>query len=263
MTTNPKIYQIPLYEEKFTLSKKNKYCVIVFVINEGDKIIKQLSKMNQANLNVDIIVSDGGSVDGSMKKSMLQKLGVNTLLIKKDKGKLGSQMRIGLSWAMEKKYEGVIIIDGNNKDDIQKIDNFLSMLQMGYDHIQGSRFINGGKSINTPLTRLYALKLIHIPMINFFSGFNYSDTTNGFRAYSRKLILSDKISIFRKEFTNYELHYYIAIQAAKKKFKCIEIPVTRKYPKGKVPTKISPFFGNISIIIQLIKVCFGLYNVKD
>jgi dolichol-phosphate mannosyltransferase len=171
-------------------------------------------------------------------------------------------MRILFSWAIENGYKGVVVIDGNDKDSVENINDFVEKLKDGYDHVQGSRFIPGGKAVNTPLIRLLGLKLLHVPMIRIASRFRYTDTTNGFRAYSAKLLLSDKLAIFRSVFAGYELHYYLAINAPRNQFKCLEIPVTRSYPKGKVPTKISFIKGNIGVIITLFKVCFGKYNVS-
>ncbi|AGH82502.1 dolichyl-phosphate beta-D-mannosyltransferase [Psychromonas sp. CNPT3] len=254
-------YQIPKYEEVFSSEKKHDFCVAIFVINEGDKLHKQLLRMKNANLLVDIIISDGGSTDGSTNTKKLEELGVNTLLIKKEIGKLGSQMRIAFSWAIEHGYKGVVVIDGNNKDSIENINDFVDKLKMGYDHIQGSRFIPGGKAINTPRSRLLGLKILHIPMIRLASGFKYTDTTNGFRAYSTKLLLSDNMAVFRDVFTSYEYHYYLAIESARQGYRCIEIPVTRTYPKGKVPTKISPIKGNLSLIKTLFCTCLGKYSL--
>lgn len=252
--------QVPKYEEVFTSSKKHEYCVVIFVINEGEKLHKQLSRMEGLGLPVDVIISDGGSTDGSTQESLLRDLGVNTLLVKNDEGKLGSQMRIAFSWALRKGYKGVVVIDGNNKDSVENITDFVSTLKLGYDHVQGSRFIPGGHAINTPVSRLLGLKLLHVPMMRLASGFKYTDTTNGFRAYSAKLLLSDSVKLFRSSFTGYELHYYLAMHAPKLGYKCIEIPVTRTYPKGKVPTKISPIRGNLNVIKKLFQVCLGKYN---
>jgi len=218
--------------------------------------------MKPLSLNVDVIISDGGSTDGSVDVNLLKDLSVNAVLVKEDQGKLGSQMRIAFSWALERGYKGVVVIDGNNKDSVENIDDFVEKLEQGYDHIQGSRFIPGGEAINTPYSRLLGLKLLHIPMMRIASGFKYTDTTNGFRAYSRKLLLANDIALFRDVFTSYELHYYLAINAARHGFKCLEIPVTRTYPRGKVPTKISPIRGNIDVIKTLFKVCFGYFGVK-
>ena len=252
--------QVPNYDEVFTSTKKHDYCVAIFVINEGEKLHKQLQRMKDSQLNVDVIISDGGSTDGSTNTNALQSLNVNTLLVKKEAGKLGSQMRIAFSWGLEKGYKGVIVIDGNNKDSVENINDFVIKLEEGYDHIQGSRFIPGGKAINTPTSRLLGLKLLHVPMMRMASGFKYTDTTNGFRAYSKKLLLDDNIALFRDVFTSYEFHYYLAIEAAKQGFRCIEIPVTRTYPKGKVPTKISPIKGNLGVVKTLFRACLGYYN---
>ncbi|WP_017221020.1 glycosyltransferase family 2 protein [Moritella dasanensis] len=255
-------YNVPKYEERFSLEKKHDYCVAIFVINEGEKLHMQLDRMQDININADIIISDGDSNDGSTDTKLLKEKGVNTLLVKKEFGKLGSQMRIAFSWALERGYKGIVVIDGNNKDSVENINDFVNKMEAGYDHIQGSRFIPGGQAINTPKSRLLGLKVLHVPLIRLASGFKYTDTTNGFRAYSSKLLMDNKMSIFRDVFTGYELHYYLAINAAKLGFKCVEVPVTRVYPKGKVPTKISPIKGNLNVIKTLIFTCIGGFNVK-
>src|SRR5205807_113700 len=120
---------------------------------------------------------------------------------------------------------------------------------------QGSRFIKGGRAINTPLERLIAVRLIHAPLISLASRHRHTDTTNGFRAYSKRLLLDPEIAVFRDIFKTYELHYHLAIESARtKRFKLIETPVTRRYPeKGKTPTKISPVKGNAHVLGILIK----------
>lgn len=244
--------------------KKHKYCVCVFVINEGSRVQKQLEAMqNYANL-VDVIVADGGSTDGSLELDFLKGVNVRCLLIKKGPGKLSAQMRMAFAYVLCEGYDGVIVVDGNGKDDISAIPDFVRLLDQGYDHIQGSRFIKGGKAINTPPSRLVAVKLIHSPLISIASRHRHTDTTNGFRAYSARLLKDSKLAIFRDIFDTYELHYHLAIESARlKRFKLVETPVTREYPqKLKMPTKISPIKGNVSIILILIKALLGTYRLK-
>ncbi|PSW65246.1 glycosyl transferase family 2 [Photobacterium leiognathi subsp. mandapamensis] len=261
--SNLKYHDVPNYDEFSFKPKEHNFCVVLFVINEGNKLISQLDRMLNVDLKADVIIADGGSSDGSTEHNVLISKGVNTLLVKQDTGKLGSQMRMAYAWALERGYEGVVVIDGNNKDSVGDIPNFVKKLVEGYDHVQGSRFIPGGKAINTPKSRLLGLKLLHVPVMRIASGFKYTDTTNGFRAYSKKLLLSDNIALFRSVFTGYELHYYLAIEAAKQGFNCIEIPVSRQYPKtGKTPTKISPIKGNLNVIVKLFSCAFSKYKVK-
>lgn len=254
-------WELPEFDATEFSPKQHKYCVCIFVINEGDKFLKQLDSMKYLSEQIDIVVADGGSNDGSTDHEKLKSLNVNTLLVKKSAGKLGSQMRMAYAWALKRGYEGVVVIDGNGKDSFEDIPNFITKLDEGYDHIQGSRFIPGGHHENTPLSRLIGLKVVHVPLMRLASGFKYTDTTNGFRAYSVKLLSDSRISIFREIFDGYELHYYLAVKAAKLGFRCIEIPVTRKYPAtGAIPTKISPIRGNYQVIKRLVNVCIGKYD---
>lgn len=264
MYNNSYNWEIPKYKTYEYTPKSHKYCVCIFVINEGEKFHKQLQRMKYLSDEIDIVVADGGSSDNSTEHEKLKSFNVNTLLVKDDKGKLGTQMRMAYAWALQRGYEGVVVIDGNSKDSVEDISNFIIKLDEGYDHIQGSRFILGAKHKNTPLFRLLGIKLIHAPLIRWASGFNYTDTTNGFRAYSDKLLSSPRVAIFRDIFDGYELHYYLAIKAVRFGFKSVEMPVTREYPKiGKTPTKISPIKGNLQVIQRLINVVVGRYDKKE
>ena len=255
---------VPSYETYEFDAKKNLYCICVFVINEGEKLLNQLKTMSSICSGlVDVVVADGGSTDGSTDHDTLKRLGVNTLLVKTGEGKLGSQMRMAFDWALNRGYKGVVVVDGNGKDGMGAIPCFVEELKNGVDHVQGSRFIKGGHHENTPKSRLWGLKLLHVPLMRLASGFKYTDTTNGFRAYSARLLASDKLNIFRDCFAGYELHYYLAIEAARQKFRCSEIPVSRVYPvQGKVPTKISGVRGNLTVIQKLFLSSIGYYRPK-
>lgn len=75
------------------------------------------------------------------------------------------------------------------------------------------RFISGGVAENTPKSRDFAVRFIHAPMLSLFSGFHWTDTTQGYRAYSRKMLLDTKISLFRDVFMTYELLAYLSYRA--------------------------------------------------
>lgn len=256
---------VPNFEEHIIDKKKNKYCLCIPIINEGIRIVKELEKAQKNNIHnlVDIIICDGGSTDGSTKLEKIKKLGVNTLLIKKGEGKQGAQLRMGFYWALKRGYEGVITIDGNNKDSIEDVPKFIEKLESGYDFVQGSRFIKGGKAINTPLSRYLAVKLLHAPIISITAGKKYTDTTNAYRAYSKKYLEHNEVNIFRDIFKGYELLAYLSVRADQLNLKTCEVPVTRAYPKKeKTPTKISPIKGNLNLFKVLINNMLGKYTSK-
>ncbi len=254
----------PDFEVKILTKKSNKYCVCVFVINEGERIQKQLKAMKKYAKNIDIVIADGGSTDGSLEEKFLKEQNVRALLTKKGKGKLSAQMRMAFAWALNEGYEGVVVVDGNGKDDISAIPDFIKHLAGGIDHVQGSRFVKGGKAINTPLSRELGLHLLHAPLISLASGKRHTDTTNGFRAYSSRLLSDPEIAVFRDIFQTYELHYHLAIESSRnKKYTTTETPVIRAYPKkGKTPTKISPIKGNLHILGVLFSAAAGKYRLS-
>ena len=257
-------WDIPEFRIEFWDGKKNNYSVVIPVINEGRRIRQFVSRLKQNNIDkvADIIIVDGGSTDGSLNPDFLSLNGVKGLLTKTGSGKLGSQLRIGYSFCLAFNYEGTITIDGNNKDDPTSIPSFIKLLQNGYDFIQASRYIEGGEANNTPIARNMAIRLLHAPLLSLFSGFHWTDTTQGYRGYSQRLLQNEKLSVFRSIFQNYELLAYLSAAAPRLGFKCIEFPTNRSYPYDNIPTKISWFYGNIELFITLLKACFGSYSVK-
>lgn len=252
---------VPAHDRFVFADKAHKYAVAVFCINEGERIRTQLGRMAHLADVVDIIVADGGSTDGSLDVKTLGGFNLRALLVKRDVGKLSAQMRMAMAFAIEEGYQGLVVIDGNGKDDVTAIPRFIDLLEEGYDHIQGSRYIQGGKGVNTPIARHVGVKLVHAPVLSVAARRRYTDTTNGFRAYSRKLLTDMRVSPLRDIFLGYELHYYLAIRAARLGFRIVETPVTRSYPRGeKTPTKIKGLRGNLDVLKTLASVVRGEYD---
>ena len=255
-------WQVPAYEMLLWRGRQHPWCVVIPVINEGERIKNLLARMSALKIDsfADIIIVDGGTTDGSLALESLQKNGVRGLLLKTGPGKLSSQLRCAYAFALDQGYEGIVTIDGNDKDDPEAIPRFIEALKQGVDFVQASRFVSGGVAENTPKSRDFAIRFIHAPMLSLFSGFHWTDTTQGFRAYSRKMLLDSRIALFRDVFMTYELLAYLSYRAPKLGYHCVELPTIRRYPKGEVPTKISSFKGNLSVLEVLLRACLGNYN---
>ena len=254
-------WEVPEYRTYEFRTRESKYCVCIPVINEGSKLKKQLERMADILSRYDVIIADGGSFDGSTDPEYLRSVGVRSLLVKVGPGKLSAQLRIAFAYAMEEGYAGVITVDGNNKDSVESVDDFAKALDRGYDFVQGSRYVPGGRGINTPKMRDLAIRLIHAPIISLISGYRYTDTTNGFRGMSRKLLMDPAVNVFRDVFQTYELLAYLSVRAARLNYEVTEIPVVRRYPKkGRTPTKISPIKGNLLLLRILWNLLRGCYN---
>lgn len=235
----------------------NRYCIIIPVVNEGKRIQKELKEIKKFIKIADVVVVDGGSTDGSIENNFLKKVGVK----KKINSELGQsiQYQTGFSWAFKQGYRGIITIDGNNKDNVSAIPNFVKALNEGYDYVQSSRFIKDGRHKNTPWDRVFFNRFIISPILSLAAGHWYTDTPNAFRAYSKRYLLHPKVKPYRKIFKRYELLFYLTIRANRLGLKTKEIPVIRSYPKGHIPTKIVGW-KKIGDMWNILKISIGLFN---
>ncbi|MCL1831222.1 MAG: glycosyltransferase family 2 protein [Oscillospiraceae bacterium] len=242
--------------------KNNDYCLLIPILNEKGRILPELQRAVASGVAdiCDIIIIDGGSTDGCCEDNLFE-YGVNTLLIKTGEGKQGAQLRCGFFYAEMRNYTGYITIDGNNKDSIEDVGQFITKLEEGYDFIQGSRYMKGGSHNNTPLGRQIGVRLIHVPTISKAGKYKFSDTTNGFRGYSSRYIAHKELKIYRDVFSGYELLAYLSVRAGQLGLRVTELPVERSYPKkGKTPTKISPIKGGLNLLKILRNTVKGKYN---
>jgi len=250
-------WHVPGFRCRELRGRRTGACVCIPVINEGEKIRAQLERMRAIADAVDVVIADGGSIDGSLREDLLCDCGVRALLTKTGPGRLSSQMRMAMAYALEQGYTALVFMDGNNKDDPEAVTRFVAELDRGTDHVQGSRYVPGGRAVNTPFSRHLGVKLLHAPLISLAARFRYTDTTNGFRGYSARLLLDPRVRPFRDVFSGYELHYYLAIRAARLGFAVKEIPTTRVYPSHeKTPTKIRGLRGNLKVLGTLFRAVF-------
>ena len=254
---------IPKYSYKEFFEKKNDTILIIPVWNEGERIQKELKRLYSVSAYtfLDIILLDGGTTDNSINDDFLKEVHVRGVCSTTAKGQ-GSSYRIGFNKAIEDDYKYCLTVDGNNKDSVEQVEEFIKLLKNGYDFVQGSRFMKGGYHENTPKAREIAIKYFSNPLLSVVSGFKYTETMSAFRGFNVDILKDERLNIFRDIFKTWELQWYMATRIPKLGYKVIEIPQSRIYPAtGPVVTKIN-WMGNFRIIIQLLKVSIGYYNPK-
>jgi glycosyltransferase involved in cell wall biosynthesis len=255
-------WQVPAFEVDVLRPKRTRHVIMIPVINEGDRIQRQLRDMAALGLpeQADIVVVDGGSTDGSLSEAFLRCVDVRALITKRGSGRLSAQLRCGYAWALLEGYDGIVTIDGNGKDGVAAVPAFLRALDEGYGYVQASRFLRGGHRENTPLSRLIAIRLIHAPMLSLAARHWFTDTTQGFRAYSADYLLDPRVAPFRDVFANYELLAYLTVRASQLGYRVRELPTARVYPKGEAtPTKISGLKGLADLLMVVFNTVAGRY----
>lgn len=252
-------HAVPAYDIVHWRGRRSTACVIIPVINEGKRIARLLDRMAAAGIRAvaDIVIVDGGSTDGS-----LESVDVDCLLVKRGPGKLSAQLRCAYDFAVREGYGAIVTIDGNDKDDPAAIPAFITAIEDGVDFVQASRFLPGGHELHTPMKRRLAIRLVHAPALSVASGFRWTDTTQGFRAYSRRLLTDPRIAVFRDVFQTYELLPYLNYRAPRLGLRCTELPTTRRYPGGgDVPTKID-LRAEFDLVRILWTACRGGYDPR-
>ncbi|MEZ5366805.1 MAG: glycosyltransferase family 2 protein [Bryobacterales bacterium] len=202
----------PAYQARELCPKRTRYCIVITTWNEGARIRGQLERMRPNAHLADIVIADGDSSDGSTEEGFLRSCGVRTLLVTRERG-LGTALRMGFDYALAQGYEGVVTVDGNGKDGVGAIPEFLRLLDQGYDFIQGSRFVRGGSHKNTPLGRRLAIVLLASPIIWWGGGRWYTDPTNGFKGLSRRYLTDPRVQPVRHIFERFNMQIYLNVSA--------------------------------------------------
>jgi len=210
---------------------------IIPAYNEEGKIgltVKETRKVIK-----DVVVVDDDSKDNTYNEAK----NVKAILIKHNKNKgAGAAIRTGLIFAKKNKFDICVILGGDNQDKPSEIPLLLDYINRGYDFVQGSRYIRRGNTVNIPLFRKITTIAYSI-FFKFVTNCPITDGSNGFRAFRLSILDNKRINIHQKWLDRYELEPYLFYMAIKMKYKVIEAPVTKKYPKEKETgyTKMVPF----------------------
>ena len=251
---------VPPHEVKEFFPKRTRYCFAPIIYNEGDRFVRQIGRMAERAGLADIIVAERRSTDGSTEPGLLQANGVRALLTTDEPGGAAA-IRVLLDYALTQGYEAVILIDGHGKDGVEALPEYLRQLDAGADFVQGSRFVKGGHHEHTPLARALGIKFVMSPLLWLSGGFWYTDSTNGFRGYSRRYLTHPRVEPLRACFTNFNLQFFLSLMAPKLKLKVVEIPVSRVYPDNKsVPTKVVGFRRNFLVFWEMVLTVLGKYD---
>src|SRR4051794_31571384 len=112
------------WTEQIFSPRRHDHLLVIPVINEGERIRRQLERIAKLAPEVDILIADGGSTDGSLDPADLTRLGVRALLTKTSGGRLSAQLRMAYRWALDQGYAGIVTMDGNDKDGVEAISRF-------------------------------------------------------------------------------------------------------------------------------------------
>ncbi len=167
-----------------------KQIVIIPTYNEIENIAKMIEKVFSLPLEIDLLVIDDGSPDGTAKVVKEMQAQYSGLHIIERTGKLGlgTAYIAGFKWALERGYDYICEMDcdfSHNPDDLVKLID--ACKNEGADLAVGSRYVTGVNVVNWPMGRVimsyYASKYVRTVL-----GMKTKDCTAGFVCFSRKVL---------------------------------------------------------------------------
>jgi glycosyltransferase involved in cell wall biosynthesis len=224
-----------------------KLSVIVPVYNERRTIEILLDKVRQVNIEKEIIVVDGNSIDGTKSLLKMQEKKDDTIVIyqKKKKGR-GSAIKEGLKLAT-----GDIIIfqDADLELDPSDYPSLVEPITSGAATVVfGSRFLGKGSS-NMGFFQYWGNKIINCG-VNLLYGTRLSDVETCYQVFKREAIQDIKLDNNDFAFT-----VELTVKLVKKKYNIVEIPITY-FPRGRSEGKKIYWMDGFISLWTLIKYKF-------
>lgn len=222
------------------------------VFDEEKKIGEVVRRVPRDVVDETLVVDDG-SKDRSA--SVARELGATVISLPTTSG-VGAALREGYRYGLAHGYDVVVVMAGNNKDAPEEIPALLDPIADGRaDFVQGSRYLKKAANFGEmPYYRRVATR-VHPVLFSLAAQKLVTESTNGFRAVTRKVLEDPRIDMGQSWLNAYELEVYLYLRAVQLGYRTVEVPVTKIYPPKQLgQTKMKPFSGWWSILRPLVYV---------
>lgn len=200
--------------------------VLIPTYNEAANILIVLESVLSLKEEISIIVIDDNSSDGTadLVKSVQERTPERISLIERE-GKLGlgTAYLTGFKHALELGFDYICEMDADLSHNPEDLPLLIAPIRNGEaDLAVGSRYINGVRVMNWPLSRLilsygagiYTRAITQLPV---------HDVTAGFKCYHRKVLQS--LDLSRVKSNGYSFQIEMKYKAWRKGFRLIEVPI--------------------------------------
>jgi dolichol-phosphate mannosyltransferase len=197
--------------------------MVVPTYNERDNVEWIVRRVRVANPDVDVLVVDDGSPDGTgeLADALAAADPHVTVLHRTEKAGLGAAYLHGFRVALDRGYDVVGEMDADGSHQPEQLPALLDALRDA-DLVIGSRWVAGGSVVNWPLSRkvlsvggnLYARLLLGIPL---------RDVTAGYRLFRRTTL--ESIDLGSVESAGYIFQTDLAFRTPRAGLRVVEVPI--------------------------------------
>lgn len=215
--------------------------IIIPAKDEGTRIGKVISKVQDEGFHNIIVVNDGSSDD---TKVVAANLGATVLTHYVCLG-AGAATQTGMDYAVRQNAKIVVTIDGDDQHCPTDIKALVQKMRMDkLDVVIGSRFLN--KENEVPFIRIIFNKIGNI-FTGLLTGLFVTDSQSGFKAMHARFVKKSKINLNGYEFCTEIINL---IQLNKASF--AEVPIKVTYTKES-REKGQSFLNGVKMVGTLIK----------
>lgn len=207
-----------------TFADLGRILVIIPTFNELESLPVIIERVRASVPEAHILVADDNSPDGTgrLADEFANRDSHIQVMHRLGKEGLGAAYLAGFAWALQEGYDVVVEMDADGSHQPEQLPRLLDALRDA-DLVLGSRWVEGGGTVNWPKSRQFLSKggsfytrvLLGIPL---------RDVTGGYRAFRADALR--KLDLHEVASQGYCFQVDLAWRASQRNLKVVEVPIT-------------------------------------
>ena len=203
--------------------RMNQTLIVVPTYNEKENLPRLVNRLLSLPVPVDLLIVDGNSTDGTSQ--IADELAAAHpeihVLHEKEKRGLGRAYIASFKWALQHGYEYIFEMDADSSHNPDDVPQFMEAAHEA-DLVLGSRYINGIRIINWPLSRLMLSKSA-AKYVQWITGMPFTDPTGGYKCFRRRSLEAIDLDAVRSN--GYSFQIELTHKLWRQGFKIVEVPI--------------------------------------
>ena len=198
--------------------------VVIPTYNEAESIAGLVEQVLAARQDIDALVVDDGSPDGTadiVRKAMAGEARLH-LLERTAKEGLGAAYRAGFRWGLARDYDALVEMDADFSHPPERLPALIDALDSA-DVSIGSRYVPGGRTVGWSPVRKTISKLGNT-YVRAVIGLPVRDATAGYRGFRHEVLRA--LAVESTESNGYCFQIEMAHRAWQEGFRIVEVPIT-------------------------------------